>query len=292
MVRIQLPRQRVSRPINQRLGFTLTELLVVIAVAVVLVSLLFLVITRSKWMGQSKYCLSNLKQLMTANQLYAGDNQDYLPPNEPIAHGQTAPCWVGGYLDFASDNTDNTNSALLTDPRYSKLAPYATSASLYKCPGDPSVVSGLGARVRSVAMNQAVGTRANREPVSGAWLPGGWDDRQTSWVTYPKLSSMTNPSPAMLWVLIDEQPDSINDAGFAVQCKFATGDDAVIIDFPGVFHEGGTGMAFADGHSETRRWTGQAIQPKPDYKGWTHRKPARDSEEDLKWLQVRTSAAK
>src|ERR1041385_2382657 len=58
-----------SRP-----GFTLIELLVVIAILAILAALLLPVLVRSKGAAQSAKCMSNLRQLGLAAQMYWDDN--------------------------------------------------------------------------------------------------------------------------------------------------------------------------------------------------------------------------
>src|SRR5690606_34324712 len=97
---------------------------------------------------------------------------------------------------------------------------------VYRCPADKSVVQGRP-RTRSMSMNNSVGTRWYGSPanaqrgslaVTGGWLTGSYNDNQASWRTYGKLSHITAPGPAKLWVLMDEHPDAINDPMMAVQC--------------------------------------------------------------------------
>jgi prepilin-type N-terminal cleavage/methylation domain-containing protein/prepilin-type processing-associated H-X9-DG protein len=62
-----------------QIAFTLVELLVVIAVIAILAALLLPVIARSKEHGRSTACLSNLRQLGIALQLYVQDNENKMP---------------------------------------------------------------------------------------------------------------------------------------------------------------------------------------------------------------------
>jgi prepilin-type processing-associated H-X9-DG protein len=103
---------------------------------------------------------------------------------------------------------------------------------------------------------------------------------------------MVNPHPAGLWVIIDENPDSINDAAFAVKMD-AQGRNAIWQDGPATYHGGGGGFTFADGHSEIRKWKdGRTVSP-PMLATYTRRFPYAQSQPnspDIQWVQDRTSA--
>src|SRR6185295_14683300 len=108
----------------------------------------------------------------------------------------------------------------LKDPTKSKFAPYLQAVEVYRCPADLSTVKIKGVtypRVRSMSMTQAIGWPygANKP---GGWLPpGGYNEAQTRYKVYQKMSDISTPGPANLWVLLDEHPDSINAGGFANQ---------------------------------------------------------------------------
>ena len=65
-----------------RNGFTLIELLVVIAIIGILAAMVFPVFARARESARKAVCLSNVKNIALAVQMYLGDNNDTLPPSE------------------------------------------------------------------------------------------------------------------------------------------------------------------------------------------------------------------
>ncbi|UCC69132.1 MAG: type II secretion system protein [Armatimonadota bacterium] len=63
-------------------GFTLIELLVVIAIIGILAAMVFPVFARARESARKAVCLSNVKNLALAMQMYLADNNDTLPPDE------------------------------------------------------------------------------------------------------------------------------------------------------------------------------------------------------------------
>jgi prepilin-type processing-associated H-X9-DG protein len=117
-------------------------------------------------------------------------------------------------------------------------------------------------------MNSAVGTVWNSSsaytgfsgdpplgsPVKGGWLSGSsYNFWQTTWLTYGKMSSFSRPGPANTFVIMDENPYSINDGCMDISAYAAPGN-TYLIDFPAGNHNGAAGISFADGHVIIHKW--------------------------------------
>ena len=65
---------------RRRRGFTLIELLVVIASIGILAAMVFPVFARARESARKAVCLSNVKNIALAFQMYLADNNDTFPP--------------------------------------------------------------------------------------------------------------------------------------------------------------------------------------------------------------------
>lgn len=61
-------------------GFTLIEMLIVIAIIAILASILFPVFARARESGRQTTCLSNLRQMSLAFRMYTQDSDERVPP--------------------------------------------------------------------------------------------------------------------------------------------------------------------------------------------------------------------
>jgi len=276
-----------KRSLAFKRGFTLIELLVVIAVIAILASLLLPALARAKTKAQGIACVNNTRQLTLAWIMYAGDYADNLVRN-PFPSDLNA--WVAGWMDFSSANTDNTNLLLL---QKSQLGPYSKySTGIYKCPADPSRALAGGAsvfRVRSLAMNGCV-----EGAVSGGHYAGTDDAILPNYRAYRKMGDITAPSPSLLWLMVDEHPNSIND-GCMLPLYWAdmgpTGKFQSWADVPASYHNRACGFSFTDGHSEIHKWRDGATTGQPIVQQDWYCHAIKDPQgNDINWITIRSSA--
>lgn len=268
-------------------GFTLIELLVVIAIIAILAGMLLPALGKAKSKTIGIQCMNNSRQLMLAWRLYVEENNDQLPFAYAPAGSKNAPyAWVQGELNMSGDNRSNWDIA--QDIKKSPLWKFCgNQPSIWRCPADKSTVKYLGKplpRVRSMSMNLWVG---GNEGTRGYWS----DD---SWRVYTKMSHMTRPGPSRTWVLLDEREDSINDGFFVVDMNGYPNNPAArkMVDYPASYHANGAGFAFADGHSEIKKWRDPRTYPVLQRGGQLPLNVSSPNNPDVYWLQDNSTRQK
>ena len=94
-----------------------------------------------------------------------------------------------------------------------------------------------------------------------------------------KESDVIGISPSLLWVIMDEDELSINDCRMWISPVVET-----FVDIPGFYHGGAASLAFADGHSDLRKW----VDPRTIL---GNRGPS-PRNKDILWLQKRSTVHK
>jgi hypothetical protein len=217
-------------------------LLVVIAIIAILAAMLLPALAKAKCKSCNVSCVSNLRQMGFAWNMYCDDHTETMPPNAPLG----APlvngvpfAWVdSGYMGWGMQ-VPNTNIDLL---KKCLLAPYLNyGIKVYKCCAD-TIPSDNGERDRSYSMNSQMGCVSY-----GSYTPPNF----SGWKTFAKRTELGNLFPPVrAMVFLDEHAGSINDGYW----QFG-GSAPSYPDMVGSRHCGNAcGFSYADGHSEVHKW--------------------------------------
>lgn len=110
---------------STRKGFTLIELLVVIAIIAILAAILFPIFVTAKRRAGEAQCLSNLKQIGSAVNLYLQDNGD----RYPLSHA------YNGVVPGEQDPGYNANAAMPNTAGLAAIvARYTKTPKIWMCP--------------------------------------------------------------------------------------------------------------------------------------------------------------
>jgi len=256
-------------------GFTLVELLVVIAVIAILAALVLPALANAKAAAKRIPCISNHKQLGVAWSMYATENQDLL-----VAVGRQNmdttidPYWVQGAFVIPADNY---TPAYLVDRRYALFADYIHSTAVYVCPTDRDPVTVLGVnypKLRSYSLNAYAG-----------WT-GAWDYRlATGYRIFKKSADLVRLPSDGLFVFGDVQADSICWPFFGVEMNID-----YLFNYPGSTHNRGGVFSYADGHAEWHRWEDARTLRAYSTSYHSHHDAA-TANPDLPWMRARTTYA-
>jgi prepilin-type processing-associated H-X9-DG protein len=178
--------------------------------------------------------------------MYAGDNADYLPPNNFVYDIETdtplisAGSWSTNVAPFDVDPTGITGGMLFN---------FNDQISIYHCPADKSTVVtrtgvNLGVlRLRSYNMSQAINGFPNYDTNVYSPIP-----------CFIKYTEIRNPGPSQCFAFLEVHQDEIMDTEFGIPTANIWPNANVWWDVPANRHDQGCNFSFADGHVEHWRW--------------------------------------
>jgi len=247
-------------------GFTLIELLVVIAIIALLLSIILPSLRLAKEAGKRVVCLNNQKQLALAWTLYAGDNHEKLCSPAPGWGSATGSDQKYSWVAWKGTGWP-AQPPLWTDEQWHQsitlgaLWPYTQTKGVYRCPTGREHEQITYASFASLGWMQPITT----EPEKYGEIS-------------KKLSQVKQPVTRAVYI----------DEGWLTPDFYAVYYGAEKWwDQPGLRHNEGVTLSFADGHADHWKWKDSRTKEMcrmewAEYqKTWWH-KPCPDNEDLFK----------
>ncbi len=230
---------------SPKAGFTLVELLVVVAIIALLVSILLPALGQARKQAYGIVCSSSLRQLVLGWMLYAEDNDGRFvsasgyqttigDPMDPRYSSPQNPEWIDPWTDGVSK--EGCKRGLMW--------PYVENIDCYRCPIDKRYEKTNNKQWRSYAISDAM---------AGNYYQGRGCNGNEGRRRLYKLEQIRNSGDRL--VIVEEGQNNpatlMSSTGSWAMCFLANGKgrwlDPLRIDH-GMDSRGASNLAFADGH--------------------------------------------
>ena len=210
-------------------GFTMVEVMVVVAIIAILTSITVMAITSAENAANSTKCLANERQILNGWMTYAADHNGYFAGPDTNINPDT------DWMKSIGNNMGPANTELESAITEGSVYPYIGDVTMYRSPQDTTT------HIRTYSINAFISTG---EGASWGGAPG--------WLV-GTVARIRSPS-SLITVLPenDHRGHNINGWGLYI------GGGGVWIDKLATFNPGKFNFGYMDGHTAAYNWVGES----------------------------------
>lgn len=230
--------ERTLKMIMKKTGFTLIELLVVISAISLLMAMLLPALSSARDTAKSVGCMSNLRQMSLAVEMYTNNSNGYYPPAWVICDGYSVT-WCGRYY--------KEDGVKYLDVTGGPLWPYLQDKKIMRC----KTFSLSQPKVKFAGSGEILGYGINCQYVAGDPVvdldDGAWG--MTSYARPARVNQIKRPGETVLFADSAKVKNGALEEEIFVYPRFdhEGGENNKAIHYR---HRGRANTVFCDGHAD------------------------------------------